>query len=134
MNLFYKHTLPLLFTSIFGLSTIALPTTSAYAASEIKSSMKQMKQAYRAAMGSTDINTFASNIAILQDKTAIAGRLNYHSNNASESNTYKAGIKALQEQYTALNTAIKAGDLAGGKAILLKIRDIEKKYHRQLDV
>lgn len=105
----------------FGLM-VASPAAHA---NEIKSAMKEMKGAAKAAMSSSTIEEFAQYASRLQSGASHASAQTFSDDPA----TYREGMSALQQGINEMNSAIRSGDLDGAKEALRSIRSIEKRYH-----
>lgn len=105
----------------FGLM-LASPVAQA---GELKSAMKEMNGAAKAAMSSTSIEEFAQYASRLESGADRARGQTY----SDDPSTYRDGMNALQQGINEMNSAIRSGDLDAAKAALRNIRAIEKRYH-----
>lgn len=98
-------------------------------ASEVGGVMKEMKQSYKSAMDSTNIDDFATYAAQLESQAKKASALSYKDKPA----VYSDGMQELQQGMIELKAAVDAKDLDRAKAALKKIDETKRKYHKAID-
>lgn len=111
------------FCAVLGLllSLAAAPAC----AGEIKTLMKDMKQAMQGAMNSRTIPEMNGYVTRLESDVQQASRQPYRDDQA----TYDEGMRTLRDELTEVDRAIQANDLAAAKAALRRINGTKKHFH-----
>ncbi len=111
------------FCAVLGLllSLAAAPAC----AGEIKTLMKDMKQAMQGAMNSQTIPEMNGYVTRLESDVQQASRQPYRDDQA----TYDEGMRTLRDELTEVDRAIQANDLAAAKAALRRINGTKKHFH-----
>lgn len=94
-------------------------------AGEIKTLMKDMKQAMQGAMNSQTIPEMNGYVTRLESDVQQASRQPYRDDQA----TYDEGMRTLRDELTEVDRAIQANDLAAAKAALRRINGTKKHFH-----
>lgn len=99
----------------------------------VESTMKDMQVNYKAAMSSTTMTEFAPIAAKLQAAAVAASKQKFDGSQPNQV-IYGAGMMELSQEMAELNQAIAANDLEKAKAVLAKMIESKKKYHKTLGV
>ena len=94
-------------------------------AGEIKTLMKDMKQAMQGAMNSQTIPEMNGYVTRLESDVQQASGQPYRDDQA----TYDEGMRTLRDELTEVDRAIQANDLAAAKAALRRINGTKKHFH-----
>ena len=94
-------------------------------AGEIKTLMKDMKQAMQGAMNSQTIPEMNGYVTRFESDVQQASRQPYRDDQA----TYDEGMRTLRDELTEVDRAIQANDLAAAKAALRRINGTKKHFH-----
>ena len=109
-----------------------LMSAPAYAGG-LKQTMKEMRQAYRGAIGSSSMAELAQYTAIMKDRSMAASRMTMDRSSTDQA-MYRQGMQHLQSGFGELDQAISSGNLDNAKAILKKLNNLGKDYHNRLGV
>ena len=115
--------------AVLSIALLSFSLASAAQAGEVKKLMKDMKVATQQAMASKSMPEFSQNFSRLQNDAKLAGEQAWRADPA----LYKEGMQKLQFQLAAVDTQIKANNLAGAKSALSDVNPIKKKYHNYLN-
>ena len=115
------------------LASIGIMAGNTAYAGEVEQNMKTMKKNLRNAMGSDSIEAFSGYVRAMKNAAWEASNLNI-SGTEQEQNTYREGLKLLQNQFDEVDRAINNRNLDGAKNALEKLRQTEKDYHDRLGV
>jgi soluble cytochrome b562 len=94
-------------------------------AGEIKTLMKDMKQAMQGAMNSRTIPEMNGYVTRLESDVQQASRQPYRDDQA----TYDEGMRTLRDELSEVDRAIQANDLPSAKAALRRINGTKKHFH-----
>jgi soluble cytochrome b562 len=94
-------------------------------AGEIKTLMKDMKQAMQGAMNSRTIPEMSGYVTRLESDVQQASRQPYRDDQA----TYDEGMRTLRDELGEVDRAIQANDLPSAKAALRRINGTKKHFH-----
>jgi len=94
-------------------------------AGEIKTLMKDMKQAMQGAMNSRTIPEMSGYMTRLESDVQQASRQPYRDDQA----TYDEGMRTLRDELTDVDRAIQANDLPAAKTALRRINGTKKHFH-----
>jgi soluble cytochrome b562 len=94
-------------------------------AGEIKTLMKDMKQALQGAMNSRTIPEMSGYVTRLESDVQQASRQPYRDDQA----TYDEGMRTLRDELTEVDRAVQANDLPAAKAALRRINGTKKHFH-----
>lgn len=100
---------------------------------DLERQMKQMKTAYFQAANSQNMADFKT--AYLQFKVlSTQASKQPFDGNADEQAIYQQGMTSLLQHYQPIDVAVAKNDLVAAKAALALLRDVQKTYHKKLDV
>ncbi|MCB6182101.1 cytochrome b562 [Leeia sp. TBRC 13508] len=110
----------------------ALFANAAFAASEMESTMKDMKKSYKAAAADSDTTALAKNLKAF--RTAVEKAKTTKLPSKYDKKTFDEGITKLLAGLDNVDKLVAANKVPEAKAELDKLRSLMKEYHKKLKV